>query len=171
MAPRWWHRLFLIHSPSQGEVLTTIQEQDPLGGSCRTRVRLKHPCAPQKPRRTAWEGKEVLGIDCTVPPPGQHGTTAKRSPLSLQVLRWTNLVGGNQLPPRPPALWVTFQESILWSGTTKTAGESVGLNHWESHYDRIEGRGLQWLAHTSWQIKFIPINAQVVIPTGGFAHL
>lgn len=46
-----------------------------------------------------------------------------------------------------------------------------GLSYWKSDHDGEGGRGSQLRAHWSWQIADYTCSAQVIILTGGFAHL
>lgn len=58
---------------------------------------------------------------------------AERFPTSLCFHQWEKRIQGDtQLSP---ALWVTLQEPLLWSHTTRTAGKSSGLLHWKLDYD------------------------------------
>ena len=72
---------------------------------------------------------------------------------------------------RCPALWVTLWKPLLWSCTRGIAGQSVGLNHWESDCDGEGGSDLQHLVHRIWSNWVHNCIVHEVISTSGFTQL
>lgn len=68
------------------------------------------------------------------PPAGTELSTQRGSPLSLQFQQGEKKAQDGYSVP--PVLWVAFGEPPIWFHPMETAGESAGLDHWESVYDR-----------------------------------
>lgn len=68
-------------------------------------------------------------------PPGWH-----RGIHTERISPKPTVPAGGKESPRcysvPPVLWVAFGEPPIWFHPMETAGESAGLDHWESVYDR-----------------------------------